>query len=149
VFDHFNPQPGGFNILTPIYKHKLTKEYGGYIQGQYYFNNAWHVSYVYGFSKKYGVNQSRNLGLSNFYWNQPLTQLRLNTNGYEWAGNANMIRDIQEHNATLFYRPVKAFKFGLSYAYINTNYFQITTVGSKQTRRGDNHRVQFAGWFFF
>ncbi len=146
-----NPDPsfgGGWTAGQPNYKRRLTKEYGGYIQGQYYFNNAWHVSYVYGFSKKYGVPASRDLALQNYYFNL-FGPANTNQSGYTWAGNANMIRDIQEHNATLFYRPVKAFKFGLSYAYINTNYFQITTVGSKQTRRGDNHRVQFAGWFFF
>jgi hypothetical protein len=152
VFPNVNPSGGAGNWTAgfPIYKRRLSREYGGYIQGQYYFNNAWYVSYLYGFSKKYGVPQHRDSSLQNYYFNL-LGAGAANTNqsGYVWAGNFNIIRDIQEHNVTLFYRPVKAFKFGLSYAYINTNYFQISTVGSKQTRRGDNHRVQFAGWFFF
>ena len=73
----------------------------------------------------------------------------LNPEGYEYLTIQDQIRDIQEHNVSLWYRPIKNFKFGLGYSYIRTNYFQITTVGSRQTRLGDNHRVQFCGVFYF
>jgi hypothetical protein len=136
---------------VPRYNRKLTQKYGGYIQGQYYFNNSWYLSYLYGFSKAYGVTTGRNAGLETF----------ANPSGYTFASNGDMMRDIQEHNFTLFYRPVKAFKFGLSYAYLQTNYFQATggnfgigaggpnITTSRITKRGENHRIQFAGWFFF
>ena len=72
-----------------------------------------------------------------------------NPEGFEFATTGDPVKMIQEHDLSLFYRPVKNFKFGLSYAYLRTDYFQITTVGSRQTSLGENHRVQFAGWFFF
>jgi hypothetical protein len=55
----------------------------------------------------------------------------------------------QEHAIVLYYRPITALKFGLQYSYMRTDYLQITTVGSRTTRMGDNHRVEFAGWFYF
>jgi hypothetical protein len=125
--------------FTPVYKRKLMKRYGGYIQGQYYFNNEWYLSYLYGFAKAYGVTQDRS----------PYLQAIGVNEGYEFATGGDPIKFIQEHDISLFYRPSKNFKFGLSYTYLQTDYFQITTVSSSQTSDGDNHRVQFAGWFFF
>jgi hypothetical protein len=49
----------------------------------------------------------------------------------------------------VYYRPIQALKFGLQYSYMRTDYFQITTVGSRNTSWGDNHRVEFGGWFYF
>jgi hypothetical protein len=136
-FDSFD------NNGWPVYNRKPTQRYGGYAQAQYYINNEWYLSYVYGFAKAYGVTQARN----------PLLATVFNPDGYVYASTGDLMRDTQEHNVSLFYRPNANFKFGLGYAYLNTNYFQITrgpgNLGSYATRRGDNHRVQFAGWFFF
>jgi hypothetical protein len=132
---------GGF-ANVPTYNRKLMKRYGGYIQGQYYFNNEWYLSYLYGFSKAYGVNRDRNLWLQNV--------IGIN-NGYEFATAGDPIKFIQEHDISLFYRPNANFKFGLSYVYLNQNYFQSNDFSGagNPTTRGDSHRVQFAGWFFF
>ncbi|MEJ2226421.1 MAG: hypothetical protein P8X49_14940, partial [Syntrophobacterales bacterium] len=130
---------GSTDIFHPVYTRKLMKRYGGYIQAQYYFNNEWYFSYLYGFSKAYGVTQARNAYLQAIGVN----------NGYEFATGGDPIKFIQEHNVSLFYRPNKNFKFGLSYVYLDQDYFQITTVSSNMTSVGRNHRVQFAGWFFF
>lgn len=139
---------GGF-VNVPVYDRKLMRRYGGYIQGQYYFNNQWYVSYLYGFSKAYGVNRDRN----------PLLVTATNPDGYEFATGGDPIKFIQEHNVSLFFRPNANFKFGLSYVYLNQNWFQtngspFTAAGvpfstTTDTTRGDVHRVQFAGWFFF
>jgi hypothetical protein len=134
------------------YRRQLTKKYGGYIQGQYYFNNQWYVSYAYGFAKPYGVSQSRNGAL-------PFMDVA-NIEGYDYASLTDQTRMWQEHCATLFYRPIKAFKFGLGYSFVQTDYFQITSGAGgfgtatangsyRQTRTGQNHSVRFAGWFFF
>ena len=136
-FDSLVNQGGFANLAS--YDRKLMKRYGGYGQVQYYFNNQWHLSYLFGFSKAYGVTQDRN----------PLLVTVANPEGFEFATTGDPAKMIQEHDLSLFYRPVKNFKFGLSYAYLRTDYFQITTVGSRQTSLGENHRVQFAGWFFF
>jgi hypothetical protein len=55
----------------------------------------------------------------------------------------------QEIQANLFFTPSKNLKFGLGYSYLNSRYFQVTTIGSGSTARGDNHSVRFGGWFFF
>jgi len=137
-FDAFENVVGGNEAF---YRHKLMKRYGGYAQFQYYFNNEWYVSYLYGFAKAYGVNRDRNAALATV----------ANPAGYEFGTLGDPIKFIQEHDISLFYRPNANFKFGLSYAYINQNYFQETApfFGLSPTTRGDNHRVQFAGWFFF
>ena len=72
-----------------------------------------------------------------------------NPNGYEYLTAFDQTKMIQEHNLSLWYRPIKNFKFGLGYSYIRTDWFQITTVGSRQTSVGENHRVQAAGIFYF
>ena len=139
-FVYDKPAGDGYtDIFNPVYTRKLMKRYGGYIQAQYYFNNEWYFSYLYGFSKAYGVTQARNAYLQAIGVN----------NGYEFATGGDPIKFIQEHNVSLFYRPNKNFKFGLSYVYLDQDYFQITTVSSNMTSVGRNHRVQFAGWFFF
>jgi hypothetical protein len=59
----------------------------------------------------------------------------------------------QQAFATLWYRPVQALKFGLEYTYVQTDYFQIrgnTATGiTNPSSTGQNHRVMFAGFFFF
>ncbi len=139
-------------VFELTYRRQLVKKYGGYIQGQYYFNNQWYVSYVYGFAKPYGVTQSRSGAL-------PFMDAA-NPEGYEYASLNDQTRMWQEHNATLFFSPIKAFKFGLGYSFVQTDYMQITngpggfgtgTLNStyRVTRTGQNHSVRFGGWFFF
>jgi len=130
------------NVLNGAntYRRQLMKRYGGYAQAQYYINNQWRVSYLFGFAKAYGVNLDRNPNLFNAV---------TNPGGYELATTTDLVRDNMEHNVTLFYQPNKNFKFGLGYVYLKTTYFQISTAGSESSDKGENHRVQFAGWFFF
>ena len=70
---------------------------------------------------------------------------------------------IQQVNATLWYRPIQAIKFGLQYSYAAATYFQYRRP--RLTRRppagfaaannvnrshfGDDHRVEFVGFFYF
>ena len=59
---------------------------------------------------------------------------------------------IQQASATLWYRPIQAIKFGLQYSYLATSYLQMTTVPGatpNSTRFGDDHRVEFVGFFYF
>ncbi|MGQ9688288.1 MAG: hypothetical protein ACUVXF_05810, partial [Desulfobaccales bacterium] len=87
------------------------------------------------------VTQARNAALA--------TLDPKNVEGYEYATLTDQTQMWQEHNALLFYSPSKALKFGLCYSYVRTDYFQITTVGSRQSGVGENHSIRFAGWFFF
>lgn len=129
----------------PQYERKLMKTWGGYLQAQYYFSNEWFLSYAYGWQKPFDMPQSRDttLALLNAAFGGN------NLNGYTYLTTQDQVKFWQEHCLTLFYRPIKAFKFGLAYSYMRTDYFQKTTVGSRITDNGDNHSVRFAGWFFF
>jgi hypothetical protein len=120
----------------------LVKRYGGFVQLQYYFNNEWYMNFVWGFNKAFGVENSTNTvaGLNN--------QNFLTMNAFNAATGdplkMNMMFDI-----TLWYRPIQALKFGLSYVYARSEYMQRTTTASWITDTGENHRVQFAGFYFF
>jgi hypothetical protein len=64
----------------------------------------------------------------------------------------NEASTIQQINATLWYRPIQAIKFGLQYSYVSANYFQVNTTpaGSQNsTNFGNDHRVEFVGFFYF
>jgi hypothetical protein len=137
-----------FTAFTPVlnYRRHLTPKYGGYIQGQYYFTNEWYASVVYGFDKSFGVGQDRNAFLAATGF--PAANYN-NPNGYVYATMTDQSSFTQELSATLFFTPSKNLKFGLSYGYLQTQYFQITQIGSNQTRTGDCHTVRFGGWFFF
>jgi hypothetical protein len=132
-----------FNFVNVLnYRRHLTPKYGGYLQGQYYFTNQWYMSVVYGFDKAYGVGQDRNGFL-------PLTGLINNPEGYTYATINDQSNFTQEIAAILFFTPSKNLKFGLEYSFLNSQYFQSTTVGSKESRNGFNHSIRFGGWFFF
>jgi hypothetical protein len=136
------------------YSASLLKRFGTMVEGQYYFNNQWFFNAVYGYSKAYGVSRAR----SNWI---PGTQ---GVNGMEWALTGDIPQTIQQVNATLWYRPIQAIKFGLQYSYACATYFQYlnpaTTAappagfnpGGNNVNRshfGDDHRVEFVGFFYF
>ena len=65
---------------------------------------------------------------------------------------------------TLWYRPIQAIKFGLQYSYAAANYFAYAYPTGQSRRRagrsaaannvnrsnfGDDHRVEFVGFFYF
>lgn len=129
------------------YKAKLLQKFGGFVQGQYYFNNQWFVNAVWAVSKAYGVSRSRyNNGGADFA-----------INGMEF-GMGDNVQTIQQAAVTLWYRPIQAIKFGLQYEYAAANYFANAwaTVGPagvanniNRSNFGDNHRVEFVGFFYF
>ena len=55
----FSPilQPNGF-VSQANYEPSLLNKFGGFVEGQYYFNNQWFMNGLYAFSKAYGVNRS-------------------------------------------------------------------------------------------
>jgi hypothetical protein len=133
------------------YRRYLTPKYGGYLQGQYYFTNEWYASAVYGFDKAYGVGQGRNFGINpgGVQGNLNTSQDPNNIQNYTYASMVDQSSFTQEIQGNLFFTPSKNLKFGLGYSFMQTKYFQITTIGSKASQDGYNHSVRFAGWFFF
>ena len=123
--------------LGTLYNIELIKRWGGFVQGQYYFTNQWFVNVAYAMSKTFGVDQ----GFFNAAGVPSVAYTNVN----------NQISLFNQVDAALWYRPVKALKFGLQYAYAHNTYFTNTaqTVGANLSNHGDEHRVQFVGYFYF
>ena len=149
LYELDNRKFGGEN-----YSASLLKKYGGFVEGQYYFNNQWFLNGVYAVSKAYGVSRARSNWIAG-------TQ---GINGMEWAFQGDIPQTIQQAVMTLWYRPIQAIKFGLQYAYASAHYFanalpsanlagQPTAfVNANTVNRsnfGDDHRVEFVGYFYF
>jgi len=115
----------------------LLKRWGGFVEGQYYFTNQWFFNLAYSLSKTYGVDQSlttaNGVNFQQYFYN--------NVNG--------QFQTQQQINATLWYRPVQALKFGLQYAFVQSHFWTDTVAGTDATNVGSEHRVEFVGYFFF
>jgi hypothetical protein len=158
----FSPilQQNGF-VSQANYEPSLLNKFGGFVQGQYYFNNQWFMNGLYAFSKAYGVNRSVfQSAAANGAW------AGFNGANATYFGDgftsANEAQTIQQFSATLWYRPIQAIKFGLQYSYLAAHYFQQNTNpqtafapgtagsgGANSSNFGDNHRVEFVGFFYF
>jgi len=129
--------PGG----VPFFDLELTKRYGGYIQGQYYFTNEWYLNLAWGFNKPFGISRERDGRLAAFNGG--------NSPGYVYASILDQPQMNQEIAGVLWYRPIMAFKFGLEYAYSRTDWFQklSTGVAGQNVKDfGDGHRLQFVAF---
>ncbi|MDD3582252.1 MAG: hypothetical protein PHW74_14710 [Desulfobacca sp.] len=135
-----------FNAVTGFneYDRELQRRWGGFAQLTYYFTNQWFLNAVYGINRAYGISNERDI-------NAP--------GGYKFAtvnAVADPVKMNQHYYLCLYYRPIQALKFGLEYTFVRTDYFQISgpnpnaaPVGQPRSDYGDNHRLLFAGWFFF
>jgi hypothetical protein len=149
-FNSFAPTMGFAN--NNLYDLDLVKRWGGFLEAQYYFTNQWYLNVAYALSHTYAVNQD--LAFSG-------GAVIPNT---AYGAVNSQINWMQQIDATLWWRPVQALKFGLQYSYANAAYW--TTEGSTanfgssvgglsptsvagRTNKGDEHRVEFVGYFFF
>ncbi len=107
---------------------EMMRRFGGFVQLQYYFTNQWFAQVAWGLNRAFDVDRDRWVGDS--------------TAQDPWKTN-------QHYYATLWYRPIQALKFGLEYTYVRSDYFQYKTVGDWRTDYGENHRVMFAGFYYF
>jgi hypothetical protein len=139
--------PAGALLFTNLYDRELQRRFTGFIQGQYYFTNEWFLNFVWGMSKAYGIPQDRD----------PISPAA-STSRYGSAGN-DATKFWQQYNLTLWYRPITALKFGLQYSYVRTEYLQVFCsapntgaplfLSGHRTNYGENHRLMFAGFFYF
>jgi hypothetical protein len=114
---------------TNFFDVSLLKRFGGFVQGEYYFTNQWYLNAAYGISSCYGVDRGSDALFT----------------------GTDQFKTTQQVDATLWYRPIQALKFGLQYSFAQTNWFQKTTAGTTPdiSNVGKEHRVQFVGFFFF
>jgi len=158
----FSPllQPNGF-VSQANFEPSLLNKFGGFVEGQYYFNNQWFVNGLYAISKAYGVNRSVFQSASPFGVWPVYTGAAASYYGDGFT-SANEPQTIQQFSATLWYRPIQAIKFGLQYSYLAAHYYQQITApttgfaagtansgGGNSTNFGSNHRVEFVGFFYF
>jgi hypothetical protein len=142
MFYHFN---GG------QWKAQLTSAVRGFVQGQYYFTNEWFLNVVWGFVRNYGLGMDRESPGGAFSTAFPIAPV--DGSNYDFTKYSNQIA------GTLWFRPIQAIKFGLSYAYTQDHYIQragynaagafVNAPASGNSRIADDHRVEFAGFFYF
>jgi len=113
---------------TRVGDRELARQFGGFVQLQYYFTNQWFANVIWGMNRVYGVSRDQWLGTTT---------------------SADPAKMHQHYYATLWYRPIEALKFGLEYTYARTDYFQKVQAGSCRSDFGQNHRMLFVGNFFF
>ena len=119
------------------------KRWGGLAEAQYYFDNQWFINAAYAITKVYGVRQGFNVDGDFLTTTSGLTGVNAQLNA------------MQQVDATLWYRPIQAIKFGLQYSYAHTTFMtRINGAGgfaanTDLSNKGDEHRVEFAGFFFF
>jgi hypothetical protein len=133
-----------FNNLSSRYNYeeRLFNQFGGYIQGQYYFTNHWFTNVTWGMSRVFNVPRDVNAQLVT----------AANPFGSVYASNADQYKMWQEVDFTLWYRPITAIKFGLQYGWSQTTWLQSLSQGvpgNNSSSSGTAHRVEFVGYFYF
>jgi hypothetical protein len=137
------------------YERVLTPAFRGFVQAQYYFTNEWFLNVAWGYMRNFGLNFQRETPGGAF--SNAFAAVPVNGGANDFTKYSNQI------GATLWFRPVQAIKFGLSYVWTQDRYFQTTGYtanGAFQTgviaggqsnlsRTAENHRVEFAGFFYF
>ncbi|MFP3868724.1 MAG: hypothetical protein ACLFUU_11290, partial [Desulfobacteraceae bacterium] len=120
-----------------LYDREAQRRWGGFAQLTYYFTNQWFLNAVYGINRAFDISNETDP-------NAP--------GGYKFATVSpfgDPVEMNQHYYLCLYYRPIQALKFGLEYTYVRTDYYQYTTEQSERSDYGDNHRLMFAGFFFF
>ena len=135
-----------------VFRRKLTPSFTGFVQAQYYYTNELFATFCWGFMRNYGIGMDR-------ITPGGLFRSAMVDAAVTAAGNSDMTKYSNQYNTTLWYQPIKAVKFGVSYVYTQDRYIQSSTsltaaaplaaspAGS--TSFGQNHRVEFCGFFFF
>ena len=141
---------GGTSKNYALADEELLKRWGGLVEGQYWFTNQWFINAAYGVTAAMGIDQSNTsipgIGtVQQYSYNQPYNQMRT----------------IQQVDATLWYRPIAALKFGLQYSYLHAQFLADAYPGTGGTfsstsptsgslsNKADEHRVEFVGFFYF
>ena len=132
---------------------ELLKRYGLMGELQYYITNQWYVNAAYAVTAAMGIDQS--LITAGNVTGVPQ---------YSYNASTGQVRSMQQVDATLWWRPIAALKFGLQYSYAHAQFLndaypngslpsvanQPTAAnGGSLTNKGDEHRVEFVGFFYF
>lgn len=119
---------------------QLTPAFSGFVQGQYYFTNEWFLNVCWGYYHAYGLSFQRE------FPGGPFSNALV---PYAAGSRGDPTKVSNQFAGTLWFRPIQAIKFGLSYAFTQDKYFQSQRFQTKTTRTGDSHRVEFCGFYYF
>ncbi len=135
-----------------VFERRLTPSFTGFVQAQYYVTNEWFANFCWGYMRNYGIGMDRITPGGQF-------KVAMVDAAIVPAGNSDFTKYSNQFNGTLWYQPIKAVKFGISYVYTQDRYIQrapsltAAVPGAHATTNatpfGDNHRVEFCGFFFF
>ncbi len=106
---------------------ELLKRYGLMAEAQYYFTNQWYMNAAYGVTAAMGIDQEliqagNVAGVPLYSYNAPVQQ----------------IRSMQQVDATLWWRPIAALKFGVQYSYAHAQFLQDAYPDGTLPVRGDS-----------
>jgi hypothetical protein len=143
-----------------VYRRRLTPSFTGFVQAQYYATNEWFATFCWGFMRNYGIGMDRISPGGLFRSAMVDAAVPAGLGGQvAAAGNSDITKYSNQFNTTLWYQAVKAVKFGLSYVYTQDRYIQRATspayaplaasATDNSTPFGQNHRVEFCGFFYF
>jgi hypothetical protein len=142
--------PGGATV--DVYKRRLTPSFNGFVSAQYYLTNELFATFCWGFLRNYGIGMDRSAPGGLF-------RSAMVDAAVAPSGNSDITKYSNQFYTTLWYQPIKAVKFGVSYAYTQDRYMQRTTSPAyaplaanavvDSTPMGQNHRVEFIGFFYF
>jgi hypothetical protein len=133
------------NAANFNYDMTFVKRFGGWGQLQYYWTNEIFTNVNAGFMQAFDFNNYLDRGLFN-------TNATTGGNIFGVPLGYDPIRSAWRVSVTQWYRPVSAVKFGLQYAYMRTNYFQVQTApagGNYTTSYGNNHSLMANAWYMF
>jgi hypothetical protein len=127
-------------VATNMYDQELLCKFGGYLQGQYWFTNQWYANLAWGMSRVYSLPAQHDI-----------------LGGAAVANGARVTSGDQyklwnEIDATIYYRPIEAVKFGLQYSYGRTDWLYKTynpVAAGRYTNVGEAHRIEFAAYLYF
>ncbi len=156
AFMQYSESRGVAGAVNDVYKRRLTPSFTGFAQAQYYYTNELFATFCWGFMRNYGIGMDR-ISPGGLF-RSAMVDAAVAT-----SGNSDMTKWSNQFNTTLWYQPIKAVKFGVSYVYTVDRYIQRTTSPayaplaaaapttppSLSTPYGANHRVEFVGFFFF
>jgi hypothetical protein len=136
-----------------FYEMDFIKRWGGNLQLQYYWTEEIFTNVNAGLERAFdGPGYNRNLAAFNPTRNPNSYVIGL-PNGYD------PVKGTWRISVTQWYRPVPAIKFGLQYAFMRTDYFQVTgaawntaalqSVVGQTSAHGINHSIFTTGYFFF
>ena len=139
----------GFNGIFN-YDVELQNKFGGFVEGQYYFNNQWFINALYGVSKAFNVTRSRAQWAG--FGGLPVgAGMEMGLLQRPYAPNDPADRSdpvVPSHPGHQVWLAVFVYR-GPLLPDDHPTCWCFSTFSNASSNFGDNHRVEFVGFFYF